>query len=86
MGWITLELKRWIEVGDEGHRRVATIKTGISVACTCEMRALRSIWGADGRRREGATSNQLRSLEYDSASIDVSRAIFIRNVELCLAP
>lgn len=71
-----------MEVGGEGHRRVATIKTGISVACTCEMRALRSIWGANGRRREEATSNQLRSLEYDSASIDVSRAIFIKIVKV----
>lgn len=61
---------------------MATIKTGISVACTCEMRALRSIWGANGRGREEATSNQLRSLEYDSASIDVSRAIFIRIVKV----
>lgn len=61
---------------------MATIKTGISVACTCEMRALRSIWGADRRGREEATSNQLRSLEYDSASVDVSRAIFITIVKV----
>lgn len=66
---------------------MATIKTGISVACTCEMRVLRSIWGADGKRREEeATSNQLRSLEYDSASIDVSWSIFIRIVKVVSGP
>lgn len=67
-----------IEVGGEGHPRVATIKTGISVACTCEMRALRSIRGGGRGRGGGATGIQLRSLEYKSPSIDVSRAIFIR--------
>lgn len=64
-----------IEVVGEGHRRVATIKTGISVAYTCEMRAPRSIRG--GTTRGEGPAIRLRSLEYKSRSIDVSRVIFI---------
>lgn len=60
-------------VDSSGHRRVATIKTGISVACTCEMRAPRSIRALHSG---GGESIQLRSLEYNSRSIDIFRSDF----------